>query len=227
MQTNTEINTKKEWAIKTWKELNIDLCEMEFSCGGDSMNDYSFTFFNKKKDEIEVEQDLQDYIDDEVFKRVEFYVNSDGHYMGEFGTVQIILEDDDDEPYFTYTKNASSEWSETYTENIEVELTPEELNFVVEKVSNMNGGDNDSAINYKEDTILTDEEEEIAENIGSKIDDFASTYEMKDVEGEYSEWYNWSTDLDDENPSNQVTTKGNFLVIRLNQSYNVIKEETE
>lgn len=67
--------------IKLWKELGITSCTMEFSCGGDSMNDYNFTFYktNNKKGKnqpavIQIEcQELTDYFDNQVFREVEFY----------------------------------------------------------------------------------------------------------------------------------------------------------
>ena len=86
---------EKQEAIKLWKELKIESGTMEFSCGGDSMNDYSFTFYGGGK-EIE-SSELKDYFDDAVYKHVEFYVNSDGHYQGEAGTVEITLDNDDDD----------------------------------------------------------------------------------------------------------------------------------
>jgi len=70
MQTNE--------AIKLWKELNIDRCEMEFSCGGDSMNETEYTLYDKEDNEVESEE-LADYFENEVYKNVEFYEVSDGH----------------------------------------------------------------------------------------------------------------------------------------------------
>ena len=40
--TNEETNEM----IELWKKLDIQRCEMEFSCGGDSMNETDFKFFN-------------------------------------------------------------------------------------------------------------------------------------------------------------------------------------
>ena len=84
-------------AIALWKELGITSATMEFSCGGDSMNDYHFTFYNVNSENKEVESsELDSFFDDEVFRNVEFYVNSDGHYIGESGTVEIELDEDDE-----------------------------------------------------------------------------------------------------------------------------------
>ena len=149
-------------AVKLWKELGITECEMEFSCGGDSMNDYTFTFF-KGSEKIE-SPELDTFFEDEVYKHVEFYVNSDGHYMGESGKVHIELDEEDDELLFqnhpfTYSKSAQSEFSERFTSVGEMKLTKKELEFLQKNVSNINGGDGDFNMNFKRDFILTDEDE--------------------------------------------------------------------
>ena len=65
MQT-AEITELQE-AIKEWKKHNISRCEMEFSCGGDSMNDTQFSFYDKNDIEIDNEL-LWDFFNDEVYK---------------------------------------------------------------------------------------------------------------------------------------------------------------
>ena len=161
MQTNE--------AIKLWKELNIDRCEMEFSCGGDSMNDTNFTLYDKEDNEVESEE-LADYFENQVYKEVEFYEVSDGHYMGEYGKVEITLEEDDDEPYFSYDKQAMAEWEETFSETMYVELSEKESE-VLNKVSNINGSiwDNEPNVNYKEDCVITDEESQTLKELLEKI----------------------------------------------------------
>ena len=99
-------------AIKTWKDLGVARANFEFSCGGDSMNDYSVTLEDANGNSIE-SAELRDYFENETFRNVQFYEASDGHYMGEAGTVEITLNEDDEEPFFDYFKNAQSEWSET------------------------------------------------------------------------------------------------------------------
>ena len=58
MQTNE--------AIALWKELGITTADMEFSCGGDSMNDYHFTFYNSENKEVQ-SGELESFFDDDVF----------------------------------------------------------------------------------------------------------------------------------------------------------------
>ena len=49
MQTD---NLKLTPEMIVWKKLGITSCTMEFSCGGDSMNDYTFRFYTKNKSKI-------------------------------------------------------------------------------------------------------------------------------------------------------------------------------
>jgi hypothetical protein len=194
------INETITEAVSEWKKLGIDNANMEFSCGGDSMSDYSFTFYTKNKsavtgrpENIEVEsEELVLFFDRQIFDDVEFYVNSDGHYIGESGNVVINLNDDEDG--FVYDKQSQSEWSESYEETIHIKLSKEEIEFVKNKILNINGGqDGDATFNYKIDCVITDEEEELIEVLGKRLENECETYEFQDVEGEEEDWFTWST----------------------------------
>ena len=100
-----------EKIIKLWKELGVTHIDFEFCCGGDSMNDTTLNIH--KGDEIIENNELETFFDNEVYKRVEFYVNSDGHYQGESGNVLIELNDEGDD--FNFMKSAQSEWCERKT----------------------------------------------------------------------------------------------------------------
>ena len=213
-----------ETIIAKWKSLNIKEAIMEFDCGGDSMNDTSWVLKNDKDEEV-ADTDLVSYLDTEVYKEVQFYENSDGHYIGEFGEVIVTLEDNGEQ--FFYNKQSKSEWNETHTDNFEFPLTPAERSFIETKVLNLNGGDNGSStINYKGDFILTDEEEAIAETLADRIDDFARNCEFKDAVGEANDWYNWTTDIeqeDDEVPT--LSEKG--LMVRVETTFTELKDENQ
>ena len=194
------INESVIEAVSEWKKLGIDNANMEFSCGGDSMSDYSFTFYTKNKsavtgrpENIEVEsEELVVFFDRQIFDDVEFYVNSDGHYIGESGNVVINLNDDEDG--FVYDKQSQSEGSESYEETIHIKLSKEEIEFVKNKILNINGGtDGDATFNYKIDCVITDEEEELIEVLGKRLENECETYEFQDVEGEEEDWFTWST----------------------------------
>jgi hypothetical protein len=194
------INETITEAVSEWKKLGIDNANMEFSCGGDSMSDYSFTFYTKNKsavtgrpENIEVESELLiSFFDLQIFDDVEFYVNSDGHYIGESGNVVITLNDDEDG--FVYDKQSQSEWSESYEETIHIRLSNSEVEFIKNKILNINGGqDGDATFNYKIDCVITDEEEELIETLGKRLENECETYEFQDVEGEEEDWFTWST----------------------------------
>jgi hypothetical protein len=194
------INETITEAVSEWKKLGIDNANMEFSCGGDSMSDYSFTFYTKNKsavtgrpENIEVESELLiSFFDLQIFDDVEFYVNSDGHYIGESGNVVITLNDEEDG--FVYDKQSQSEWSESYEETINIKLSKEEIEFVKNKILNINGGqDGDATFNYKIDCVITDEEEELIEVLGKRLENECETYEFEEAEGEQEDWYTWST----------------------------------
>ena len=209
----------KQKAIEIWQELGITSADFEFSCGGDSMNDTSLTFITKEGDVVD-DDDLQHYFDDVIYKEVEFYVNSDGHYQGEFGNVEIELQSDDDEPYFTFSKTSQSEWTERFNEKQFVELTEDEINLVKRVIQNMNGaGVNLIAISYKGDCILTDDEESLLESISDKLNDFAENYEFENVEGEFTEDYSWTTN------SEQIVIQDNSIQIEIEKTFTIFKDE--
>lgn len=197
-----------EEAIILWKELKIASCTMEFSCGGDSMNDWSFAFYSEKGGSIESEE-LKDYFDAEVFEEVEFYVNSDGHYVGEAGKVEITLNDEGDA--FEYMKDAESEYDEQHTEITDIALPENMIRFIEENVSNINGGENDITINFKRDFILSDEEEvlmkELEEKLKEDVNDFMPEQE---INGDIKDWRTFTTNDDGEELETLTITENNL-----------------
>ena len=204
--------------IKIWKEKNIDHVNFNFSCGGDSMNDTSIEIFDKEGELVQ-DSELETYFDDKTYNNVEFYVNSDGHYQGEFGVVTI--EFDEDENDFTYSKSSSSEWSESSVNEAEIELTDEEAKFVADYVLNINGGEDDIQTNYKKDFILTNEQEETLKGLEEKISEFAQDYTPNDVKGEINEWHTYTTHEEGE----ELKLVDNVLTLSITKSFDVIKED--
>lgn len=210
MQTNE--------AIALWKELGITSASMEFSCGGDSMNDYHFNFYNANSENKEVQSsELDSFFDDEVFRNVNFYENSDGHYIGESGTVEISLDEDAEEPTFSYYKSAQAEWSESFTDEIVVELTEKEVEFVRTKVRNLVGSQDGSSINYKGDCILDNEEEQISDTLLVKITDKVENHEFETAQGEQEDWFQFNTDEVDGDELPKI--EGNKLYISATRQF--------
>lgn len=209
--------------IKLWKEKGIQRANFKFSCGGDSMNETELSFYDDKGGEVSCGE-LESYFDSEVYNNVDFYVNSDGHYQGEFGDVCITLieEEGDEEPYFNYSKSSESEWSETNSEYTFLELPEKIVSFVKDKVFNVNGAndrwrEDNVRISYKQDCIITDEEEKLEKELISLLLERVDGFEPLNFDGELQDddTYSFTTNREGE----EITFDGNS--IRLEVSYNV------
>lgn len=213
--------TEKELSIvELWKSKGIDKCVMEFNCGGDQMNDTDFKFYNEAGEEVDG-GDLESYFENDVYNQVEFYVNSDGHYMGESGYVYITLDEDDvddeGEPTFHYEKDAESEWEETKTECGWLELTDKEITFLKEKISSLMGGEDGEDRNYKGDCILNDEEIEMRESIERQMLDYADSFQF-DTDWEDMEWFSFST-IDEELDNEDLIIEGNQVKVQVSRRF--------
>lgn len=195
----TKINIETEQdAIQEWKRLGITSCSMPFSCGGDSMNDYSFEFYKDGVGEIQ-SKELYNFFKDEVFRRVDFYENSDGHYIGEAGTVEItLIEEDGEEPFFNYSKSAESEWHESVTKFVKLDLTEEEKAFLKSKVRRIEGGDDQETFYaYNGICLLNDAEIDIRAKLSEKLSDIAYSYDKWDgFDWDGNDPYRWEVNVD-------------------------------
>jgi|694.fasta_scaffold57489_6 hypothetical protein len=202
--------------IKIWKDLGVERAVFNFSCGGDSMNDFSVSLEDANGKPIE-SAELVNFFEDQTFKHVSFYEASDGHYIGEAGTVEITLNEDDDEgePFFDYCKNAQSEYNENVETVIEIELNKKQLKFINDNVVNINGGENGFVMNYKRDFIMTDEEEKIAEEIEEFLQTKTSEFQP-DTDDEVQEWYSFTTNEGGGKIETLTTTKTGLKVIMNN-----------
>ena len=155
-----------EELIKKWKEYNIDRAEFEFTCGGDSMGDTELVFYDKDNNEVEV--DFNSEIENEIYSNVTFYDASDGHYQGEAGTVTVTLvEEEGEEPYFQFDKDAQSEYSERYTDRIQIEFSKEQYDYLEKHVEDIKDNYSIDAIVflYKIDFFVSPEKELIEKSI--------------------------------------------------------------
>jgi hypothetical protein len=207
-------------AIARWKELNLDRVVLNFNCGGDDMGEMDWILYDNEDNEVD-DSDLVNYFDREVFDHVDFYVNSDGHYMGESGTVTIELsydvEEDED---FVYNKDAVSNYEETVTNELVVELTDVELAFVKEYVRDINGGYDESVnFNYSKDFIMTDEMDGLERLIGDKVSNAAAEFAPETFEGDLNDWYRYDIGEDAET----IIIKDNCIVLEI---YNSISTES-
>jgi len=184
--------------IDKWKEANIHHAVFQFSCGGDSMNETSLTFHNEDGDLIsEGVSELESYFNDEVYRQVNFYEASDGHYMGESGNVAIELDDD----AFVYSKSSQSEWCERITQTFDCPLTQDEFDLFDKYIANMRYVSWDGrGVDYKTDFILTNEFEAKIQALHEKFYDLAENKVEYEGGGDVNEdGYEYSTtDFDNE-----------------------------
>jgi hypothetical protein len=155
-----------EELIKKWKEYNIDRAKFEFTCGGDDMNNTELVFYDKDNNEVEV--DFNDEIEIEIYDNITFYDSSDGHYQGEAGTVTVTLvEEEGEEPCFQFDKDAQSEYSESYTDRIQIEFSKEQYDYLEKHVEDIKDNYSIDAIVflYKIDFFVSPEKELIEKSI--------------------------------------------------------------
>ena len=207
---------EKEEIIELWKKLKVTQVRFEFSCGGDSMSDTTF-FVETVTGDI-VCDEITDYFEDLIYKKVEFYENSDGHYQGESGNVYITL--DEEENDFDYGKSSLAEWCETVTTKTEIELTDEQITFIKDKVLNINGSMDEVNINFKKTCILSDREEQIIDELQNHFADVLRSYTPDTCsigDGELQEWFTFTTNEEDED----LEIEGNCAKVTIDNSVTV------
>ena len=213
--------SEKEKIIQLWKENGVDSIDYEFNCGGDDMGETTLNILDKKGELIECKE-IEDYFESKIYDNVEFYVNSDGHYMGERGNVYVTLEEEDEEePYFSYSKSSMEEYNEREDFDVMVELSDEEIEYISLYVNNINTSWSDDVnFNYGTDFIKTDRHEELEKSIDEKLTKYYNDYEPE-LEGEDSGTdmsYNTNEDED------VITIEDNKLKVTLTYESYVYKE---
>jgi hypothetical protein len=184
-----------EVAVQCWKDLKINHCIMDFSCGGDEMQDFDFIFYGEYENVL-LSDTLNDFFKVEVFEKVDFYVNSSDEYIGEFGTVRIEL--NEKQADFEYTKSTTSELTERITESFVLQLTAEEFNIFRDKIKDINGEGRSVYFNYKSDCIISDDEISILEKFERKIKNFITDAIIENEHGEQEEESeNFECDVED------------------------------
>ena len=209
--------------IKKWKEAKISYANFEFNCGGDSMNDTDLIFYVDNGNKIEVSSEISSYFDDDIYNHVEFYVNSDGHYLGETGTVRITLNESGDD--VEYSKSSMSQYSESCEGTIECPITKEQAEFITEYISGLSKDAWDNPhTDFKKDFILTEEHENLIQELHDSFFDHAVNWQPDDVYGDVedeSQTYNISTEDSD---TIHIYEKDNQFYINLNVGCRVYTE---
>lgn len=150
-----------EAAITIWKDLKIDRLEIEFDCGGDSMGEVNPHFYSGEKElgGPEIDSLWYNYFEDDMYRNVNFYEVSDGHYEGEYGTVKVEL--NEEERDFTYVKNATAVYDEQQMVIFPIELPEKFVSMYEEYIERLSfvfyyyqkTEVEDSFVKYKKDFI--------------------------------------------------------------------------
>lgn len=210
--------TEKEQIIQLWKEKGVESINYEFDCGGDNMGETTLNILDKEGELIECKE-IEDYFENKIYDNVEFYVNSDGHYMGERGNVYVYLNDEQDG--FDYSKSSMEEYNEREDFDVMIELSDEEIEYISLYVNNINTGwGDDMNFNYGTDFIKTDRHEELETSIGEKLTKFYDDYEPE-LLGELS---GADMSLNTNENENVITIEGNKLKVTLFYESYVYKE---
>jgi hypothetical protein len=155
--------------IRIWKECGVHEAEFHFDCGGDSMNETSWVFLDSKGETIDSSSlsVVESQLESDVYDNIQFYEASDGHYLGESGTVNVTLNDEGDG--FDMYKSSIEQWSETISVDQEIDISEELGRLLHKKIDSIvsvdgwgiRSGFGETERNYKEDCIITDREEEL------------------------------------------------------------------
>jgi hypothetical protein len=151
----------------------VDEIVWEYQAGGDSLNDYSNHFY-LNGEEVTIEDiDVSDY----VLDIIDIAEASDGHYLGEFGTVIITLEDDE----LHVVKDYQTEWNVSEDEVMYVSVSEKQIE-ILKKIKSFTILVYEHSledIDFTEDLYITDEMrtaiDNIVENAIDKADDFLNS----------------------------------------------------
>lgn len=205
-----------------WTEMGVDHAVFEFSCGGDSMNETELYFYDKGGERLDLGRDpdnLRGAVDDEVYDNVTFYECSDGHYLGERGSVYISMGDDG---VLEYTKSATSEFSEWITEKVDFRVNEDVRGRILRVVEDISGDNYKNwDINYKEDCILDDADIDAINFFVKSIQEADVNYDIElgvdmEIDGE-SEDENFQFDSSEQ-------SEDGLLSVKFNKNFYLSKE---
>lgn len=152
--------------IKAFNKHGIVTADFEFDCGGDQMNYTELKFYDDTLHEVDAPQDLHDLVEEMIYEKVKFYVDSDGHYIGERGSVMVSIEDDT----LVFSKTAEAGYSEEVSVEVGLDINEEVavLDGCVRSII-LSGGE--TQIEYEKDFVMTDAHENAIEAITQKMNE--------------------------------------------------------
>jgi len=207
VSTEEVIETGIDKVIKLWRELNLTRIVYNFDCGGDSMGETEMHIFQEGVGEIE-NKDIREFFEEEIYNRVDFYVNSDGEYHGESGTVTITLDKDDST--FNYEKNATGEFTEHLASNFSIKASKKEIRLLINTEITIEGDESEGRISYEKDVALSAQEDKLLQKLAERVYEEVSEHDPDgiDKEGTLEDYFSFATDLEDDK-------------ININADYNV------
>ena len=201
----------REDLIRLFTHDMVDEIVWEYQAGGDSLNEYNTVFYLKGQ---QVQPDIFDPTD-LILDNVDISEASDGHYLGEFGTVTITFEDDD----LVFNKVFQSEWNENQDLFISIKLTDEEAE-VAKKITELRIEVDDESIDnieFKEDLYVGPEMTFIINNLVDKICDIADD-KVEHVEEEMDP-YRTMTKISDVNSDNEMEFRLDYSILEIVDGY--------
>ena len=166
--------------IKLWKDLGITEASATYNCGGDAFGDADWSLKGKDGEEIENDE-LVNLLYDEMFVKLTFFEVSDGYYIGEWGSINVALETDDEEgEILSWSKEANYDYSEAKNSIFEIEgwRYPSIKDLFLTKINNISEYD----FYTKGDSSLNDDENET-------INKFRNYVEEKSNDIDFEEGY--------------------------------------
>jgi len=120
-------------------------------------------------------------------------------------------EEDEDGGIFVYDKQAKGEWEESFTSELYFEVSEKEKE-VLNKLSNFNNSpwDRDMNINYKDDCIITEEEEVTLNTLLERVRDEAEETEIDGKGEEQDEGRSFESDIEFEDGKLLVNVSSRF-----------------
>ena len=117
---------------------DIVYANFEYSCGGDDMGDTTIKLYNSNDENVYCDE-IEEYIENLAYTHGDFYQDSDGYYMGEFGNlifrlnsnlpsleeIESLTDFELDNIYFNIEKRAEYEYKEMKQEQFSLTYSDE------------------------------------------------------------------------------------------------------
>jgi hypothetical protein len=189
-----------------WLELKVDHILIEYSCGSDETLLEGTMIYDQSGSQI-YSNDLSDFFEEEVFKKVDFVDATDKYYLGESGTVKITMIEDggryweDNEEgeeieiltyEFIYNKKGEEKYLHKIQNKLFIPLEESTINLINDKVSNIYGSHLTVIVNLKNDTILTEEENILLEKLKLELDKLCKEFKPQS-DKDIIDWYDFGT----------------------------------